>query len=240
MALGGMIAMCSSALVAGAGALATYATLAPRSQLWCRLVSRGPTDQRRVALTFDDGPVPNATDRVLEILANAKVKATFFVIGSNVEKAPQLLRRIDEQGHLIGNHSYEHLHWGFARGRGYWAKELARTDEAIHRIIGRRPTLFRPPMGIKTWRIASAARRNGQPIITWSIKARDGVVTTADEIVSRVTARVAAGDIIALHDGIDPHRPRDPQPTIDALPRLIAELRARDLEPVRLDELLSG
>jgi peptidoglycan-N-acetylglucosamine deacetylase len=228
----------TGAVIAGLGALTSYATLAPRSQLWCRLISRGRTDRPRVALTFDDGPVAGATDRVLDILAEMNVKATFFVIGCNVERSPELLRRIDSQGHLVGNHSFEHLHWGFARGRGYWVQELQKTNALIEQLIGKRPALFRPPMGIKTWRIASAARRQGQQIITWSRKARDGVITTPDEIVTRLTQDVGPGDILALHDGIDPQRRRNPQPTLDALRRVIDRLKERGLEPVRLDELI--
>ena len=215
----------------------TYATVAPRSQIWCRLTYRGCGSRPRVALTFDDGPVAGATDRVLDILAAEKVKATFFVIGEHVERSPQLLRRIDDEGHLVGNHSYEHLHWGFARGRGYWREELRRTDELIERIIGKRPTLFRPPMGIKTWRIASAARHHGHRIITWTRRARDGVGATSQQIVSRLTDDASPGDILVLHDGVDPRRPRDRAATVAALHEVIDRLRQRELQPVSYTHL---
>jgi peptidoglycan/xylan/chitin deacetylase (PgdA/CDA1 family) len=193
------------------------------------------TNPPRVALTFDDGPLPGATDRILDVLFKSNVKATFFVLGQPADRHPQLLRRIHDEGHIVGNHSYDHPGLGFLRGVEFWRRQMARTDEAIEREIGVVPRLFRPPLGMKTWIIARAAQTH--TVITWSRRAMDGIATTSGRILDRLVSRSQAGDIILLHDGVSPQSRRDPSGTIEAVGPLIAGLRERGIEPVRLDEL---
>jgi peptidoglycan/xylan/chitin deacetylase (PgdA/CDA1 family) len=216
----------------------TYATVAPTSCFWGHVVSRGPRDTRRIALTFDDGPTAGATDRVLDTLRHHGVRATFFVIGRNVERSPELVQRMHDEGHQVANHTYSHSHYAsLGRGR-YWRDEIHRTDEAIQRIIGVRPVIFRPPVGVKTWHTLGQARRLGHTTVTWSRRAWDGLSTSPEKILSRLT-HLTAGDIVLLHDGIQPHRTtRDPTPTLEALPRLLESIHRRQLAPVRIDELL--
>ena len=112
-------------------ALAAYGTFVPDSSLWGTVTSRaaGVKDDR-IALSFDDGPTPGASDRVLDLLGELGVKASFFVIGQNVVRAPRLLERMDAEGHLIGNHSFDHSHWAMWGGRNYWQEQVDKTDEA--------------------------------------------------------------------------------------------------------------
>ena len=213
-----------------------YATFVPASQIWCPVVVRGQVDQRRhVALTFDDGPLPESTDRILDILAEQGVKAAFFVIGRRAEQYPDLVRRMHEEGHIIGNHTYDHPTHGWARGTRYWRRQIEMTDSVVERTVGLRPRFFRPPMGIKTWLTARAAQ--GRAIIGWTRRGFDGVVTTPQRVVARLAPRARPGDILLLHDGISPQSRRDPTVTVNALPALIQRLRNRGLEPVRLDVL---
>src|SRR5438552_3460310 len=107
LAIVGVGAWASSALAM------TWGTFVPSGWLWGEVISRGTIQgPPRVALTFDDGPTPGGTDRILDLLAELKAPSTFFVIGQNVERHPDLLRRIDAEGHLIGNHTFDHHHWG--------------------------------------------------------------------------------------------------------------------------------
>ncbi len=228
----------ASGVFLAAGAVGLYGTFVPQSSLWCRNTWHGPRAGDRVALTFDDGPSPGYTDRVLEILARQRVPASFFVIGRNVEKSPNLLRRVHDAGHLVGNHTFDHHHFAVFRGYRYWLDQLERTSNIVERTIGQRPRYFRPPVGIKFIFTAMAARRLGQTVVTWSQSARDGVATSVDRIMARL-ANVTGGDIITLHDGIDPHSPRRPEITLEALPILIEQLRTRGLEFARLDELIA-
>lgn len=224
------------ALGAACGALA-YPTFAARCAWWGPLVRRGHGGgPPRVALTFDDGPWPGATERVLEILARMNVKAAFFVIGRYVDRHPALTARIAQEGHLLGNHTYDHRGDAFLGGRAFWQDQLDRADRAIEQAAGVRPRLYRPPLAMKTWISARAARRRHQ-VVTWTRSARDGLSTTPDLILRRLLARPRAGDILLLHDGVSPQSRRDPSATLDALCPLIEGLRARGLEPQRLDAL---
>ena len=230
------------AAATGLSAAAVTATLAHATFnarcTWCGpLVSRGTQEAPpRVALTFDDGPWPGTTDRVLDILAELDVKAAFFVIGRYVERHRELIGRIDREGHLIGNHTYDHLGLSFLRGAAFWRNQLDRTDAAIERAAGLRPRLYRPPLGMKTW-ISSRVARANHTTVTWTRSAKDGLSTTSDRILARLVPHSRPGDILLLHDGVSPQSNRHPSVTAAALPALLRGLRDRGLQPVRLDQL---
>jgi chitin deacetylase len=230
------------AAATGLGAAVVCGTLAhaafnARCTWWGPLVSRGtPGGTPRVALTFDDGPWPGATDRILNILGEFDVKAAFFVIGRYVERHPDLVRRMNDEGHLVGNHTYDHLGLSFLRGGAFWRDQIGRTDAAIEHIIGLRPRLYRPPLGMKTW-ISSGVVTQHHTTVTWTRSARDGLRTTSDRILARLLPRCRPGDIVLLHDGVSPQSRRDPSVTVSALPALVRGLRQRGMEPVRLDQL---
>ena len=208
-------------------------------QLWGEVLWHGPRERPIIALTFDDGPTPGGTDAILDILQSAGVVATFFVIGQNVERHPELLRRIHEAGHAIGNHTWHHDHHGWLGSRRYWEEEIGRTDEVIEKTIGVRPTFFRPPVGIKTFLTLAAAQRMGHTTVNWSLRGRDGVATDAKNILDRLS-NVDRGDIVLLHDGTSPNYSHDPGATIAAAPQFAGEqLQERELKAVRLDQLLN-
>jgi peptidoglycan/xylan/chitin deacetylase (PgdA/CDA1 family) len=231
--------MLGPAAIAAAGAgLVIHGSTSARSSLWGPVHWRGPTNTGKIAVTFDDGPTPGATDDVLDVLKSLGVPATFFVIGRNAAASPGLLRRIDAEGHLIGNHSYDHSHYGFFRGRRYWEDQLERTSATVAGVIGKRPRLFRPPIGVRTWRVTRAVRRGGYSLVNWSRRGYDGVPTTAERVRERLVGRTVAGDIVLLHDGTEPGGERNPAATVEALPAIVASARDRGLSWVRLDELI--
>jgi peptidoglycan-N-acetylglucosamine deacetylase len=233
------LAIAGATVAAAAAGVMLRAMFAPRSQFFGHVLFRGSTDEpSRIALTFDDGPHPVATPRVLDILREHRVPAAFFVIGRFAERHPELIRSIHDEGHLIGNHSWTHSAWGTFRHKRYWREEIGRADALIESIVGRRPALFRPPMGFKTFHITKSAMRAGHATVTWSQRAFDGVRTSEHRIMRRLSARVSAGDIVLLHDGEVPPFRRNLEATIAALPRLIEAWRSRGLRLVRLDELL--
>ena len=226
---------------AAAAAVLANGTFAPASNFWGPVLSRAPFgDGRGVALTFDDGPTPGATDRTLDVLGELQVKAAFFVVGRNARRHPKLLERIHAEGHLVGNHTLDHSHFGLFGRTGYWKNQVAEADETIRQIIGRRPALFRPPMGIKTWHVTEAAAAAGHTVVTWTRRAFDGVATSSDRIVRRLAPSSEAGDILLLHDGLEPNAVRrDTSATVAALRPLIEQLRHRGLEPRPLDAMLA-
>lgn len=229
---GGVV--CAS-VVAGAA----YGTLAPRSALWAPVIWHGNrAGPARIALTFDDGPSPEWTPAVLDALAGLGVRAAFFVIGASAARHPALLRRIDAEGHIIGNHSFDHHHFGVLRCGRYWRDQLDRTDEVIRAETGRLATYFRPPMGFKTPHLARAARRRGQYLVAWTRRALDGVPTTDSEILRRLAGPTRPGDILAMHDGVEPRGWRNAGATVRAIVPLVRALRERGISPVRLDEII--
>jgi peptidoglycan/xylan/chitin deacetylase (PgdA/CDA1 family) len=220
------------------GSVLAHGTFAPRSSFWGPVISRAPDDEsRNVALTFDDGPTEGATDRILDVLGELDVRAAFFVIGRNAQRWPRLVERMHAEGHLVGNHTHDHSHYGLFRRDGYWKRQVEQTDEQIRQILGVRPALFRPPMGIKTGHITKAAKAAGHTVVTWTRRAFDGIGTTSARIVARLS-RAEPGDILMLHDGVEPNARRDPAPTVAAVRPLVERLRASGLEPRPLDEML--
>jgi peptidoglycan/xylan/chitin deacetylase (PgdA/CDA1 family) len=236
--LGAQISSGAALLGAGVAGLFAYSVLAPRSQLFFPVISRGDdSDPARIALTFDDGPWPEGTVPILDTLKSLKVRAAFFVIGANAQRYPDLVRRMDAEGHIVGNHTFDHRHLGAMRSRRYWRDQLERTDVVLTEILGRRPALFRPPLGLKSWMMAGPLRQSGHVTVCWSRRGLDGVRTTTDKILSRMSP-AKPGEILVLHDGQEPWKPRDPAPTVAAIEPLVQTLRDRGLEFERLDRFI--
>jgi peptidoglycan/xylan/chitin deacetylase (PgdA/CDA1 family)/sulfur carrier protein ThiS len=186
---------------------------------------------RAVALTFDDGPWPGATERVLRILRRFRVPATFFVVGEWAQRAPGLIRRIARRGHAIGSHSMTHpTSPPFAElPEARIQEELDRTDRVLQRI-GIEPVVFRPPGGSFDDGLVDLAEAAGMRVVLWDVDPRDwDADATAKDVVRRVLRQVRAGSIVLLHDGGG-----DAGHTIKALPELIRGIRRRGLGFVTL------
>lgn len=155
--------------------------------------------EKRIALTFDDGPHPYRTDRLLSLLARYEVRATFFVIGRNVELYPQVLKRVVAAGHEIGNHTYSHLKMKKADCTSI-AAELEKTAALTEQVAGVRPTLFRPPEGVRSSAVTAAAQREGLSLVLWTIDTRDWAHASASRIEREILSGAADGAIILCHD----------------------------------------
>lgn len=159
----------------------------------------------KIALTFDDGPHPTYTAEILDILAEYGIKATFFVIGENARKYPELVRRELAEGHEIGNHTFSHPCKTLpALSYDQLASELLRTENTVFESSEYRVRLFRPPGGITNQTVLSAAKRFDYEIILWNIDTVDWKHTPAPAISSYVTSSVKSGDIILCHDFATP------------------------------------
>ena len=184
-----------------------------------------------VHLTFDDGPDCEWTPRVLDVLAAAQARATFFVVGRAVRAAPDLIRRVAAEGHQIGNHSYSHRHpWTLREAD---ARDEVRSGAiAIEDATGRAPCAFRPPHGRLRRCMVDEAERSGQRTVLWSLSAIDwGPFGYSSRIEARLRT-VAAGDIVLMHDGRSRHN--HPDELLRVLPRALAELGERGLTPAAL------
>jgi peptidoglycan-N-acetylglucosamine deacetylase len=225
------------AIALGAGAL-SLVVFDPNATFWAPTLWRAPRPTNAVALTFDDGPDPEFTPRVLAILAEKNVPAAFFVVGRRAEEHPGVVAAIDRAGHLVACHSYTHdlgFHfrlWAGAR------RELTAGNAAIARAIGREPRLFRSPQGFKNPALGDVLREMGMTAIGWQVRGLDAIDRDPEAIFRRVVRGAKPGGVIAMHDGAGLLGTPSRQPTIDALPRLIDALRAEGLEFTRLDTLL--
>jgi peptidoglycan/xylan/chitin deacetylase (PgdA/CDA1 family) len=170
-----------------------------------------------VVLTFDDGPHPEYTLQILNILDAYKVKAVFFMIGKNVEAYPTIAREVADRGHQIGIHSHHHaLSFGFLRANNL-RKELEECADVIENITGIRSYLFRPPFGVTNPLVARAAKWQNLATIGWNVRSFDTATENPDKIITRVMKKVDFGSIILLHDRLSQ--------TCEALPQIITKIK---------------
>jgi peptidoglycan/xylan/chitin deacetylase (PgdA/CDA1 family) len=192
----------------------------------------------RVALTFDDGPHPEMTRRVADLLEAGGHRGTFFVIGRRAEAQGELLAELVRRGHGLGNHSFSHAHTLPFFAVPKLASDLERAQSLFERTAGVRPRWFRPPVGILSPRVVGAARVAGLELVGWSGTARDGIATTVEEAQARLVRRLKPGAILVMHDGAE----RGDRAPIAAavLAGVLDEMARRGLRSVTLDELLGG
>jgi len=221
--------------IAAAASAAYYATYAVRSQWLGATIWSGRTDTNEVALTFDDGPGED-TEALLDVLEDLKVRATFFMIGRQVERYPHIARRVAESGHEIGNHSYSHPIFLYRRANEI-RQQLRRAQEAIAETTGIRPRFARPPCGVRTPAYFAAARGLNLQTIQWSDTGFDWKNHDAQQVARDSVGRAHAGSIILLHDG-DSAGKSNRQQTIAAVPLIVSELRSRGLSTAPLNRLL--
>lgn len=228
-----------AAAMVAAGAAGAWAAFRPGSPLFGPVLRRGPGDVPRAALTFDDGPGPS-TPEILDALAQEGVKATFFVLGRQARRHPELVRRMHDDGHQVASHGYDH---GILvlRGAAHVRDQIRRTEEAVEHAAGpgAMTPLFRAPHGFRgptTW---AAARSAGYSMAGWTRGVFDSADPGPDVVAQRSAAALAPGCILLLHDadGWDPDRPR--AHTAAAIPDICAAARAKGIELVTLDELLA-
>lgn len=193
------------------------------------ITSLNKTNSDSIALTFDDGPDPATTPQILEILKLANLKATFFVIGKNAEKNPELIKAISADGHTIGNHSYSH-----SAGIGLFSRQKLVNDvnqctDTIEKVTGVKPVLFRPPFGVTNPRYAYLLQTTGLKSIGWSIRSYDTTIENEKKLYNRITSQLKAGSIVLLHD--------TSTTTIRMLPALINYCNQNNLPVKPINEL---
>ena len=221
----------------GVAALFAWAIFRVTSGFWIETLWRARRASRAVALTFDDGPDVCFTPRVLDILAEKRVTATFFVVGERAERHPELIRRAHDMGHAIGNHSHTHsLRFHFRHERGM-RTEIGACNRVIRSAIGLEPRLFRSPQGLKTPALGDVLREHGMAAVSWQVRGMDYWLRDPERIARRIVERVVDGGVILLHDGGGYQGSMDRSATLQALPLVIDGLRARGFAFLRVDQL---
>lgn len=245
-------------LAAAAAGIAAYGAVYPRSQLFGATVSR-TNSPRKLALTFDDGPNPAITPKLLDLLDRFNARATFFVIGKHARECPDLLKATAARGHVIGNHTDAHPNL-------FWLKpdqitvELRCCNYSIVAATGAPPRWFRPPYGFRNPWVIPMARELHQRVVMWTLIPRDWMATSSEWLIPRLgpiaeraqrnlgTSRTAegtsngaaTGDILCLHDGGHRQLNADRLPTLAALEHWLPRWRDLGLEFVTIDEAVSA
>ena len=208
-----------------------------RSQVFGRVYWRGNQKVKAVAFTFDDGPTEPSTAHVLDILKRHDIKATFFVIGNNVIKYPELARRAHEEGHELANHSMTHP-WVFKMLFRRIREDIELCQDEIEKITGYWPRFFRQPVGLNNPSVMKVIDAMGMVMVGWQVRAYDAVKPDKDKIVKRILGGVRPGGIILLHDGWDGKTIPDRSATVAALEEIIPALKAKGYEFKTVSELL--
>ncbi|NBT23279.1 MAG: polysaccharide deacetylase family protein [Verrucomicrobia bacterium] len=217
-----LLTLAGAGLLSPARAQPNPASLEGESEVNPHFINSGPGFGNRLALTFDDGPSPGVTERVLAELSKRKLHATFFLIGSKVDAAPHLARRLVDEGHDVANHTYTHPRLA-VMSEAAVEQQLARTQEAITRATGVTPVWFRPPYGSFRREQGPIASKLGLGVAYWSVDPQDWAQPGCSAITQRVLSASQPGSIILLHD-------LHPQ-TADAVPAIFDGLIERAFLP---------
>jgi peptidoglycan-N-acetylglucosamine deacetylase len=217
------------------------AGLWPRSQLlganWTHLPERVGLNPG-VAITIDDGPDPDVTPRVLELLEDYESRASFFCIGERVLRYPDLAQEIVRRGHVIENHSQRHRHNFSLLGPGGMTSEVSQAQESIYRVTGSNPQFFRAPAGLRNPFLDPVLARLKLRLASWTRRGFDTVSADTEAVFRRLANPLQAGDILLLHDGHAARTRHGQAVILDVLPRLLDALKARGLKSVTLRSAL--
>ena len=219
-------------------ALLTLAGMLPRCRWLGPNLTRLPAlaaERGEVALTFDDGPDPAVTPRVLDLLEGAGARATFFCVGQRLADQPELAREMVRRGHLIENHTASHPNAFAAYGWRRMTAEVAHGQRLITQATGRAPRFFRAVAGLRNPLLDPILARQGLQLAAWTRRGYDTRCRDPEAVLRRLTRKLTAGDILLLHDGHAARTAQGEPVVLAVLPRLLAELQARGLRPVTLD-----
>ena len=230
--------------IGGTGAMAmalgccAYGMIAPNSSLFGRVIGRGPREGRTLYLTFDDGPNPGVTDRILDVLEERGVPAAFFLLGRHVRLYPRIASRLARSPHVIGNHTQHHPKL-YLRGRRFIEGEIHAAHASITDVLGQTPRCFRAPHGLRNPAVHAVARELGYDVFGWTLGVWDTDRPGAEEIRRRVRRGIRPGAIILLHDGDGYASPGDRAQTAEALDGIIRDAQDQGYEFRPLSELMT-
>ena len=190
------------------------------------IIEEDNAEPKKIALTFDDGPHPCYTEQLLDGLKERDVKATFFVTGEHAELHPDIIERMNEEGHLIGNHTYSHIQLS-SRNRDEFKNQIVKTNEIINEITGKEVLYIRPPYG--TWDKKFETELNMFPVL-WTLDPLDWSSSNASRITDKVVTKADENDIILMHDYYES--------TVTAALNIVDELQKEGYEFVTVDEIL--
>jgi peptidoglycan-N-acetylglucosamine deacetylase len=227
----------SGLLLLGLVTVVTLGSIFLNLALFVPVVARGDARAPNVALTFDDGPHPVHTRRVMDLLEAGNARGTFFLIGEKAAQFPDLVCEMVRRGHEIALHSYSHDRLLNMRHESRIVKDLERTQQVIERAVEVRPILFRPPVGLTSPRTQIAVARLGLRVVGWTARAFDGAARPdAATVLRRIEPNLKPGAIVLLHDAAE--RGDEPPTSLEALPQLLDAVARRGLSCLTVSQLV--
>lgn len=208
-----------------------YGAATIQSNFYVKAFCNGDSTVKKIAITFDDGPNKEYTQKVLSLLSENNVKAIFFVIGKNIIGNESLLKQINAEGHTIGNHTFSHSFFIDFKNAKRFKEELNKTSDLVFNIIGKRMKLFRPPYGVTTPHLAKAAKQLNYNIIGWNVRSLDTTKDKEEIIAERVLQQIKPGAIILFHD--------TSEKTLNVLKQTINFAKENGFKIVSLEQLLT-
>ena len=207
-----------------------YGSFTISSNFHFQVICSGKKDVEGIALTFDDGPVPGVTDKVLDILKKHDLKAAFFCIGQRIYENPDLAKRIVDEGHIIGNHTYGHSHFFDFFTTKDMLYDIELCSKTIYEYTRKEAVYFRPPYGVTNPNMKKALEKLSLIPIGWSVRSLDTITKDINTIFKRITKDVKEGDIILLHDG--------DEKIVFVLEMFIEEMRKRNISIKPLNDII--
>jgi len=201
------------------------------SGFFIKIVCKANTEKKEISISFDDGPAENYTQQILAILKAEDVKATFFCIGNRIAGNEAILKQVQDQGHIIGNHSYSHHFWFDMYSAKKMQDDLEQMDAEMERVTGLKPKLFRPPYGVTNPNLAKAIRNGGHTPVGWSVRSLDTVAKDEQQLLNKINAGIKPGAVFLFHDTC--------KITLNVLPKFIQEVKNRGYNIIPLDKLLA-
>lgn len=209
----------------------TIGSINVRSNFYMKVICEGSQETNAIALTFDDGPNANNTPKVLEILKKHNIKACFFCIGKNIENHEDILNQINNEGHIIGNHTFSHSYVFDLFSSNKMKSDIQFASNAIFNVINKRIKLFRPPYGVTNPNLAKTVKNFGLISVGWSLRSLDTTANgNTDKIMKRLLS-AKAGDIVLFHDNISE--------ISEILEKFIVHVKSKNINFIRLDEMLN-
>jgi peptidoglycan/xylan/chitin deacetylase (PgdA/CDA1 family) len=211
-------------------AITIYGSSVIQANYFLRSANKGNPNSKSIAITFDDGPTQTKTEEVLNILKAKNIPAAFFLIGNNIAGKEALLKRMDTEGHIIGNHSFSHNFWFSIKPADKMLADLNQCTDLIKMVIGKQTLLFRPPYGVTNPRVAKAVKAGSYISVGWSLRTFDTNAKNKQALLKKALNNLKGGDVLLFHDW--------GAYTVDMLADFIDAAKLKGFNFVRADELL--
>ena len=200
------------------------------SSFFIKIICSAATDKKEIAISFDDGPAVNHTPKILRLLQQENIKATFFCIGNRIAGNENILKQIKEDGHIIGNHSYSPHFWFDMFSSKKMLQDMKAMDDELKRVTGLQPRLFRPPYGVTNPNLKKAIINGNYIPVGWSVRSMDTVIKEEEKLLKKINRSIKPGAVFLFHD--------TSKTTLNVLPAFIKEVKNRGYNIIPLDKLL--